>query len=480
MLDLNGTPNTPTCSSNFRVELQETDGLIENKRKDISYTNRSPSAFSWSSLSSFKIQDNELAIILLGAAAGNFLEWFNFSVFVLMADTLGELFFPPSNPMMNLIQIYGLYGGVFLMRPIGGIIFGLIGDRQGRLQSLKLSIILMAVTTFITAVLPTYETIGLWATFLMIAVRLVQGLSIGGELTGALVYVVEVAPPQHQALFAILVQITGFGTLLGSAMLALLGSVLTPQQILSFGWRIPFIFGCLIGVFGVWARVYLTHDSPAFLKAQKHGDLVENPIKYAFATCKLRMLSVIIHGSFTTISYYVTFVWLPSYFTVLSKYTFNAFAVNVAAMILCAITAMISAHWVDAIKNMTSTKVQVTFGTIHIILCVVLFRYLDDPQDGTLAIIIWLILALTYGLYYGPAAAIWYIEMFPDVRCRNTAIGIGYNVTTAIFGGFSALAATAIATSLGGASAIGWWLFILGAISLGNDAIACYFNQRSK
>ena len=137
------------------------------------------------------------------------------------------------------------------MRPVGGLIFGIIGDRYGRLQSLKLSIILMAGSTLITAILPTYEMIGIWSTMLMIIIRLVQGLSVGGELSGAMIYTVEVCPQNHRALFAILVQITGFGTLLASVLMAILNSVFTMEEILSYAWRLPFVFGCLIGLFGI-------------------------------------------------------------------------------------------------------------------------------------------------------------------------------------------------------------------------------------
>lgn len=461
------------------VELQETDGLINYKTvTPLSYSTTSKSE-SYSSISSVGLTDNnELTIILLGAAAGNFLEWFNFSLFALMADIFGQLFFPKGNTILHLTQVYALYAGVFFMRPIGGVIFGIIGDKFGRLESLKLSIILMGISTLITAILPTYQTIGIWSTILMIIMRLIQGLSVGGELSGALIYCVEICPKNHRAVFAILVQITGFGTLIASGIMAILKIIFTQQEILLFAWRIPFFFGCLIAIFGIWARIYLTHESNAFIKARKHDDLVENPVKYAFKTCKWRMLSMSVHVSFFTFAYYIYFVWFPTYFSIISKYNFNVFAINTFAMIICAVGALISCHWIDKYKQLSSSKVLIAAGLIHIILAIILFNYLNNPQDTFLAIVIWLLLSLSYGFYYGPGAGIWLINILPDVSCRYSAFGISYNIACACFGGTASLIATFVEGELGGISSIGITIFILGIFGISSDSISWYFHRK--
>lgn len=365
------------------------------------------------------------------------------------------------------------------MRPVGGIIFGIIGDRYGRLQSLKISIILMGASTLITALLPTYEMIGIWSTILMVTVRLLQGLSVGGELSGAMIYTVEICPQNHRALFAIFVQVTGFGTLLASGIMAILYAVFTMDTILAWAWRLPFVFGCFIGIFGIWARVYLTQESREFLRAKRHGDLVENPVKYAFQNCKWRMLSMMLHIAFVIYAYYIYFVWLPTYFTVISQYTFNVFAVNTVGMIICATSAIISSHWIDKYKRLTSSKSILCFGSIHMTLASILFSYLNNPSDSSLAIIIWLLLALSFGLYYGPGAGIWLINIFPDVSCRYSAFGISYNLSAATFGGSASLIATYLQSNWGGISSIGWSLFILGVISLTSDAFSWYFHRKS-
>eukprot|EP00483_Globobulimina_turgida_P010371 UN10391 len=156
----------------------------------------------------------ELCKSLIGAAAGNFLEWFDFAIFGLLADEIGHNFFPKSRHGVQLLQAFAVYAGAFLMRPLGGALFGWIGDKYGRLHALRLSIFMMAFPTFLTGCLPTYNSIGITATILLVILRLIQGLSVGGEITGALVYVLEKCPPNRRSLFGVLVQISGSGTLL--------------------------------------------------------------------------------------------------------------------------------------------------------------------------------------------------------------------------------------------------------------------------
>ena len=181
-------------------------------------------------------------------------------------------------------------------------------------------------------------------------------------------------------------------------------------------------------VYLVFKRVYLTRESKEFLQAQRHGDLVQNPVKYAFQTCKWRMTSMVFHVAFVTFGYYLYFVWLPTYFSIIAEYHFNVFVINVVAMISCACSALISAHWIDKYKKITASKVIVTFGTIHIVFALISCHYLNNPTDDFLAIIIWLLLSVSYGLYYGPACGIWLINILPDVLCRYSAFGIAYNL----------------------------------------------------
>ena len=391
----------------------------------------------------------------------------------------GELFFPESNPTLHLFQAYAIYAATFLMRPLGGIIFGYLGDRMGRIYALKLSIIMMGVTTLITAILPTYHQIGITATFLMIAVRLVQGLSAGAEFPAAMVYVVEVCPPEHRAKFSILCQITGFGGLIASVFVTVLNATFTEQQILDWAWRVPFAFGCLIGLFGIWSRHNLNTDSPAFERAQQQGAVVANPVLYALQTCKWRMCSIVMHCMLCVSQSFILFQWLPTYFNFIEDYKFNAFGINVIAYLLTAATGLLTAHWIDSVRTMTSSKIIMAFGPIQVILSAVLFQFLDDPNDGVLAIAVWLIMAAAYGMYFGAAYGVWFMDILPDLTCRLSAFGMAYNMGS-LWGGTASLIATFGDSEFGGIGAVGWTLLVFGCISLGNDVVAAQFMNKRK
>jgi len=294
-----------------------------------------------------------------------------------------------------------------------------------------------------------------------------------------MVYVVEVCPPQHKAKFGILVQITGFGGLLASLFVTVLDSIFTAEEILNYAWRIPFIFGCLIGLFGIWSRSHLTTESPAFDHAQEHGNVVTNPVLHALKTCKWRMCSIVIHCALCVSQSFVLFQWLPTYFNVIDNYNFNAFGINVIAYLLTAASGLISAHLIDSFRSMTSSKIIMTFGPLQLILTAVLFQYLNDPADGTLAIAIWLILAASYGLYFGAAYGIWFMDVLPDLTCRLSAFGIAYNVGS-LWGGTASLMATFVESEFGGIGAVGWTLLLLGCVSIGNDVVASFFMRKPK
>jgi len=468
--------STPNSLQAVVVELQETDKLVNGAKSYTSYTS-SPSS-SESASPTPKLSSRELTIAMLGAAAGNCMEWYNFSLFGLLANVFGELFFPESNASIHLFQAYGIFAATFFMRPLGGLIFGYLGDRLGRIYALKLSIFMMGITTLITACLPTYSSIGITSTFLMIAVRLVQGLSAGAEFPAAMVYINEICPSAHQAKFAILCQITGFGGLVASGAVALLNAIFTEQQILDWAWRIPFVFGCLIGLFGIWSRHNLNSDSPAFEKAQQHGETVANPVAYALQTCKWRMCSIVFHCMLVVSQSFILFQWLPTYFSFIGGYTFNAFAINIFAYLITAGTGLLSAHWIDSSRTMTSSKMIRIFGPMQLILAVVLFQFLNDPQDGVLAITIWLIMAATFGMYFGAAYGVWFMDMLPDLSCRLSAFGIAYNVGS-LWGGTASLIATFVESEFGGVGAVGYLLLLFGVISIGNDVFASQFMHKS-
>ncbi|PPU68932.1 glycine betaine/L-proline transporter ProP [Xanthomonas pisi] len=198
------------------------------------------------------------------AALGNAMEWFDFGVYGYLAVTLGQVFFPASNPTAQLIATFATFTVAFLVRPIGGMVFGPLGDRYGRQKVLAATMILMALGTFSIGLIPSYERIGLWAPALLLLARLLQGFSTGGEYGGAATFIAEYATDRNRGLMGSWLE---FGTLggyiAGAATVTALHMSVTPAQMLDWGWRVPFLIAGPLGLLGLYMRMKL-EETPAF------------------------------------------------------------------------------------------------------------------------------------------------------------------------------------------------------------------------
>jgi MFS transporter, MHS family, proline/betaine transporter len=193
--------------------------------------------------------------IVAAGAIGNILEWYDFAVYGYFAAEIGGTFFPSQSPASRVVAAFGIFAVGYLMRPVGGAIVGHIGDKVGRRAALTISVTAMAIPTFLVGMLPGYATLGLAAPILLALLRMIQGLSVGGEYTTSLVFVIEHAPPNRRGLIGAMACSGGtIGILLGSATGALLGAILPAGALDAWGWRIPFLFGLAIGVAGLVLR----------------------------------------------------------------------------------------------------------------------------------------------------------------------------------------------------------------------------------
>src|SRR4029077_8074779 len=208
---------------------------------------------------------------------GNLLEWYDFAVFGYFAPFIGAQFFPTDDPMSALINTFGVFAAGYLARPIGGVLFGQIGDRLGRTRALQLSIFLMAVPTTLITFVPTHATVGVLAPVLLVILRLAQGISVGGEFIGSCCYLVEAAPSGRRGFFG---SWSTFGTiggmLLGSAVATLLQDVLSTEQLHAWVWLLPFLGGLLVGVVG-WQMRRGTQETPEFVRLQDAGQIEQRP-----------------------------------------------------------------------------------------------------------------------------------------------------------------------------------------------------------
>ncbi len=206
---------------------------------------------------------------VVAGVIGNLLEWYDFAVYGFFVPVISQLFFPASTPLASLLLTFGVFGVGFVARPVGSVLFGIYGDRHGRKRALSAVVMLMAVATLAVGLLPTYDSVGLLAPVLMVVARLAQGLSGGGEWGGSAAYLVEFAPEGRRGLTGSWQQVSvGAGFLLGSAVATALNALLTHEQLVAWGWRLPFLGGVGLAAVGAYIRLQLD-DTPKFAQLEE-------------------------------------------------------------------------------------------------------------------------------------------------------------------------------------------------------------------
>jgi MHS family proline/betaine transporter-like MFS transporter len=255
------------------------------------------------------------------AVIGNVLEWYDFSVYAFVAVIIAKNFFPAGNDAAALLATFAAFGIGFLARPLGGVLIGWIGDKYGRKTSLLITIFLMAVGTVMIGLIPTYATIGLLAPMILVVARLLQGFSAGGEWGGSTAFIVEWAPANKRGFYGSFQQMSVvLGLLLGSATGAVLNTIMTPEQMDAWGWRLPFLLGGILGPVGLWMRSTID-ETPAY-SAARHADIPTVPEKSADGTLDVAKLarSLFFIG---LLGILLSLLWWATFYFVVAKASFN-------------------------------------------------------------------------------------------------------------------------------------------------------------
>ncbi|MFC1587680.1 MFS transporter, partial [Planctomycetota bacterium] len=261
-------------------------------------------------------QDNNDSHILkksiIGGSVGNVLEWYDFAVFGYFAPIIASQFFPVQDRVVSLLSTFGVFAVAYFMRPLGGAIFGHIGDRFGRKKALQISVMMMAIPTFVIGILPTYSSFGVRASILLVLCRLVQGLSVGGELVGSISFLTEIAPPGRRGFIGSFANASAIGgIMLGSLVATALNGLLTPAALESWGWRLPFLAGIVIGGVGLWMRKALPETSD-FEQMKAKNEISQSPVTAVIKDMPLRILHMIALVSLSGGGFYLLFVWWPT------------------------------------------------------------------------------------------------------------------------------------------------------------------------
>src|SRR5690349_7958585 len=251
--------------------------------------------------------------VVAASFIGNFVEWFDYAVYGYLATTIATAFFPDTDRQVALLATFALFAVSFLVRPIGGFVWGSIGDRVGRRTALSWSILIMSLATFCIALIPSYTQIGFWAPVILLLIRVVQGFSASGEYAGASAFLVEYAPANKRGLFAAVVPAsTAAGLLLGSLLAALLTGVLSPDQMNSWGWRLPFLLAAPMGLIGRYIRTKL-EDTPVFQELAREDEVVRAPATDLFRNHWRPLLLAVGAVLLNAVGFYVILSYMPTY-----------------------------------------------------------------------------------------------------------------------------------------------------------------------
>ena len=397
--------------------------------------------------------------VRLAGMIGNALEWYDFAIYGYFAAIIGTHFFPDDSRAVSIIAAFGVFALGFVARPIGSIVFGNLGDRVGRRFVLVVSVLTMAVPTTLIGLLPTYAQIGIVAPIILIVLRLLQGLSVGGELSGSVTFMVEGAASRRRgkagswAYFGV-----GAGFLLGSGAGSLVTGLLTADQVAEWGWRVPFLFGSVIAVCGYVIRRYGLKEG-----YQPSGTAVQwsrGPLRKALVDHRKQMIQGIGITAFSAGGFYMAFTYLTTYITVIvGDPAADALTVNTINMVLFAILAVVGGIAGD---RFGFGRILLPIAIAGFILALPLF-WLVDHTDPVLVFIGQFGFVLLLGPYGGLFATSIALLFPPAVRMSG--FSVAYNIGMAAFGGTAPVAASYLIHRTHGDLSPAYVLMVSAAIS---------------
>eukprot|EP01062_Namystynia_karyoxenos_P062625 TRINITY_DN55509_c0_g1_i1.p1 TRINITY_DN55509_c0_g1~~TRINITY_DN55509_c0_g1_i1.p1 ORF type:complete len:527 (+),score=127.39 TRINITY_DN55509_c0_g1_i1:81-1583(+) len=383
-----------------------------------------------------------LGSVLLAVTLGNLMEWYDFGVFGYMAHPIGRTFFPKGHPGLALLETYGVFGGAFLMRPVGGIVFGRLGDTVGRRRALELTLAAMIVPTLALACLPTYDQAGWAAPVLLCVVRLMQGFAVGGQLVGAFIFVAEHAPPHRQNFYgALVLSGANAGTTLGAGAGAAFRGFLSDDQLDRWGWRAACAAGVLFGLLGYAAQKRLSRGEHAVRAAAGTATLVSEVVR----SQGRRVVLVAGVAALWTTGFWLCFTWLPTYMTdLVDAEVHGAFAVTFAGLVILVLLTPL----IGMLADTHGSERLIAVGAACVAAAAIpAFWILAPGKDLWRAVVVQAVFALCMACV-GCGLGAFYSAAFPR-HLRFTALGLSYNVAQASFGAAGSAAATALAENCG-------------------------------
>ena len=400
---------------------------------------------------------------MVGSAIGSAVEWYDYFLYGTMAGlVLAPLFFPSKDPVASQMLALASFALAFLMRPVGGVVFAHVGDRVGRKATLVMTLSMMGLATAGIGLMPTYQTIGVWAPVLLTLLRLLQGLALGGEWGGGLLMAVEYAPHDRRGFYGAIPQ-TGalFGLALGNLTTSGASAILTDEQFLSFGWRIPFLLSVLLVAFGLWVR-RAVEETPSFRKVRREKITARVPL---LETLKhhWRAVLVSIGAKFLETSTFFTFATFSLTYAISLGFT-RGTALN--AILIASFVGIPVMLAVGAISDRVGRRKMYAIGGVLMMLYILPYFWMLNQKSVPM-----LMVAVVVGFgviwpMYGAVLGTLFAESF-SADVRYTGVSLGYQIGAALVGGPAPLIATWLLREYNGSYVpVGLFIMMCGVISL--------------
>ncbi|MBK5436566.1 glycine betaine/L-proline transporter ProP [Pseudomonas sp. TH32] len=384
------------------------------------------------------VDDAKMRKAITAAALGNAMEWFDFGVYGFVAYVLGKVFFPEASPSVQMIAALATFSVPFLIRPLGGLFFGRLGDKYGRQKVLAATIVIMSLSTFAIGLIPSYDSIGIWAPILLLLAKMAQGFSVGGEYTGASIFVAEYAPDRKRGFLGSWLDFGSIaGFVLGAGVVVLISAVIGEEAFQSWGWRLPFFLALPLGMIGLYLR-HALEETPAFqqhVEQLEQGDregLAGGP-KVSFkevATKHWRSLMTCVGVVVVTnVTYYMLLTYMPSYLSHNLHYSENH-------GVLIIIAIMVGMLFVQPMIGFVSDKIGrkpfILFGSIALFfLAIPAFMLINSGKLGLIFSGL-LIIAVVLNFFIGVMAST-LPAMFPT-HIRYSALASAFNISILVAG----------------------------------------------
>lgn len=398
--------------------------------------------------------------VALAAMVGTAIEAFDFLIYgTAAALVFNQLFFPTFDPVTGTLAAFGAFASGLVARPIGGILFGHFGDRIGRKAMLTLSLMMMGICTVLIGLLPTYASIGVWATVLLVVLRIAQGLSFGGELGGAMLMAVEHAPAKSRGFFGSLPQAGApIGLLLATGAFAMV-NVLPNESFMSWGWRLPFLASAALIVVGLYIR-YTVGESPEFDKVKKSRKTSALPASEVLRK-HWRPLLMTIGGKLGEVTLFYTIVVFSISYATMNLGFSRADALN--AVLLGSVVQLVSIPFFGWLADKVGARCLYIVGTVLLLLMAPwLFMAIGSGSLAAYTTAVVIALGLNYAIIFAPQSSLYSVQFPTELRYSGMSIGI--QLAAAFGGGMAPLIATGLVSSYGDIQPVGIYIALLGLI----------------